>query len=111
MNYPKECNTTEKKYQFVCKAKENARLLYNLFSKWTDKGITQAEYDVIPAKIKQVYPYIEKLSEGDWQRFFKQFKPFQNEIAEELSTQRARNEEDFAALPMDIDIGEISNAF
>jgi len=111
MEFPQDCETNERKYQFACKAKEEARLLYNLFSKWSDKGITQAEHDAIPAKIKQVYPYAEKLSKDDWQKFFSQFRQIQNEISEELCTQRARNEDDFAALPIDIDLGEITDVF
>ena len=110
MKFPQDYNTNEQKYRFVCKAKEEARLLYNLFSKWSDKGITQAEYDAIPAKIKQAYSYAEKLSKDDWQKFFSQFRQLQNEIAEELSAQRAKVEDGYSALSIDIDLGEITSA-
>ena len=111
MKYPQDYTTNEEKYKFVCKAKEQARELYNKFSKWANAGITQAEYDSLPERIKAAFPLAEKLSKDDWQKFFSRFKQLSNEIAEELSTQRAKVERDCSALPTDIDLGEISDAF
>ena len=108
MKFPADCDTSEKKYQYTCKAQEEARILYNLFSKWSDKGITQQEYDKISPKIKQNYPYKERLEPENWVKFFKQYKNWSNEISMELGTQRAKTERDYASLVIwDIDIGDI----
>ncbi len=111
MKFPADYTTSEEKYQFICRAKEKARLLYNQFSTWADVGITQSKYEKIPSKIKEAYPYAEKLSKDDWQKFFGKFKVLSNEIAEELCTQRARVEDKYSALPIEVDLGEVSDAF
>lgn len=111
MKFPQDCTTNEKKYHFVCRVQREARILYNKFSKWADVGITRSEYDQIPAKIKEAYPYMEKLSKDNWQKFFSKFRQLSNEIAEELCTQRASIEDEFAAQSIDIDLGEVSDAF
>ena len=108
INFPEGCDTNEKKYQFTCKAQEEARLLYNIFSKWTSKSITQQDYDKIPVKFKQIFPFTAKLTEENWDNFFNQYyKEINIKISEELGYQRAKAEDDFAKLDITVDLGEI----
>lgn len=67
--YPQECTTPEDKLSWVLSAKEDLKTLRNIFAKWFREGLTQAEYDKLPPKFKNKYPYKEKLSDDEFRSF------------------------------------------
>ena len=98
MNYPIECDTTIKRYQYTCKAQDELKTLHNVFAKWFNTGITLAEYDKISAKITADFPYKAKLTKEDYDKFYGDWKAKLNNTLEELCTQRAMTEDDYAKL-------------
>jgi hypothetical protein len=56
-NYPEDCDSPRRKAEFLYKAQEELRILHNIFSKWLHEGLTSEEYDELPFKIKEKYPY------------------------------------------------------
>lgn len=90
MKYPEDCNTARRRTEFLYKAQEELRLLHNVFSKWLHKGLAEGEYNQLPEKIRNKYPYISKLSEADFAKFKKEiFTPKSDKICQEICVQRA----------------------
>jgi len=109
MNFPENCTTNMQRYQYTCKAQDELKTLHNVFAKWLNDGISRAEYDAIPISITKDYYYKAKLPKEDWDKFYKEWKNRLNNVLEELCTQRARTEDDYAELSVwTIDIGAIS---
>ena len=98
MNYPIECITNIQRYQYTCKAQDELKNLHNVFAKWFNTGISQAEYDKISAKITTDFPYKAKLTKEDYDRFYSDWRRRLNNVLDELCTQRAMAEDDYAKL-------------
>jgi hypothetical protein len=76
MQYPVDCVTSGDKVEYLYAAQEKLRLLHNVFSVWCKDGLSEQQYDKLPAAIKSKYPYTAKLSEADFKKF----------IAEDMET-------------------------
>ena len=98
MDYPINCITNMQRYQYTCKAQEELKNLHNFFSKWLNTGITLAEYDKISAKITADFPYKAKLAKEDYDKFYGDWRRRLSNVLDELCTQRAKTEDDYAAL-------------
>jgi len=84
-----EGNTPRKKTEWLYHAQELLRLLHNIFSKWLHEGLTQAEYDALPQKIKSRYPFKPQLTKADWDKFYREdFRPRSDKICAQIGVQR-----------------------
>lgn len=72
MQYPADCVTSADKTEFLYAAQEKLRELYNMFSLWSSQGLTQQQYDQLPAKVQTKYPYTAKLDTEDFGKFVKE---------------------------------------
>ena len=90
MKYPGDCNTARRRTEFLYKAQEALRLLYNVFSKWLHEGLAEEEYNLLSEKIRDRYSYGLKLSEADFAKFKNEvFTPKSDKICQEICVQRA----------------------
>lgn len=89
MNYPVDCDTPRKRYQFLMRGQELARRLHNRMGRWFDSGLTASQWDKLPNKIKTRYPYKINLSEGEWRDFLNvPFDKISNNIDVQVGIQR-----------------------
>lgn len=72
MQYPIDCVTGGDKMEFLYAAQEKLRKLHNTFSLWAKYGLTQWQYDKLPTKFRDKYPYVAKLSIEDFKKFIKE---------------------------------------
>ncbi len=122
LNFPSDCDTAIERLEYTCRAQEKLRCLHNVFVKWTEKGLTQVEYDsgvkasmndgidedtIIPDKLKALYPYKDGMSVVKMEAYIaEQHKPRQQVISENLGTQRALVEDEMQVLTKwDTDMG------
>ncbi len=71
MKYPVGCDTPRERISYLLEAMERLRRLHNAIGTWRREGLTQAQHDQIPQKIKTLYPADLKLSEANWNKFVK----------------------------------------
>lgn len=76
MQYPEDCVTSRDRIEYLYAAQEKLRQLHNAFSAWAKDGLSQQQYDKLPAAIRSKYPYTAKLSWVDFRKF----------IAEDMET-------------------------
>ena len=89
IKYPDGCNTPRRKTEYLYKAQEELRILHSIFSKWLHEGLSKDEQGQISESIRVKYPYCEKLSKVDWDRFKdEEFTPKSNAICQEICVQR-----------------------
>jgi len=69
LTYPVDCTTSEDHLGYLQRMKELIKRIHNGFNIWKRDGLTQVQYDKFPAKIKQRYPYVPKISEENWRDF------------------------------------------
>lgn len=69
ITYPIDCATPQDRLGYLQRMKELIKRIHNGMNKWCFNGLTQAQYDKFPAKIKQRYPYVFKISRDDWDDF------------------------------------------
>jgi len=69
--YPVDCTTPQDRLGYLQRMKELIKRIHNGFNVWKRDGLTQTQYDKFPAKIKQRYPYVFKISEAEWRDFNK----------------------------------------
>lgn len=94
INYPVDCDSPRKKTEWLYRAQELLRLLHNVFSKWLREGLTQVQYDKLPQKVKNRYPYKPQLTLQDWNKFYrKDFRPRNDKICTQMNIQRAQLKE------------------
>lgn len=68
-NIPEDCDSPGKRTEYLYIAQEQLRILHNLFGKWLKKGLTIKEYNSIPDNIKSQFKYVEKISQGVFDKF------------------------------------------
>ena len=98
MNFPENCTTNMQRYQYTCKAQDELKTLHNVFAKWLNDGISRAEYDGIAVSITKDFPFKDKLPKEQWDKFYLDWKLKLNVVLEELCTQRAKTENEYAKL-------------
>jgi len=88
--WPVDCDTPAKRTEYCYRAQELIRLIHNGMGKWYREGLTEAQWNNFPQKIKTRYPYVAYLSRADWYDFTSTlFEPIHNRIVEKLLQQRA----------------------
>lgn len=90
LNWPVDCDTPAKRTEYCYRAQELLRLIHNGMGKWRRDGLTEAQWNQLPQKIKTRYPYVAQLSEADWNDFtLNVFESISERIIEKLLQQRA----------------------
>jgi len=83
IKYPPAANTNIKKLAYMFRVKEKWKQLYNLMGKWFREGISVAEYDSLPLRVRSKIAYTPQLTENQWinvkGRLFKIRSTFQAE--------------------------------
>jgi hypothetical protein len=75
--------------EYCYRSQELLRLLHNVFSKWLHDGLTEVQYDQLPAKVRNKYPYKAKLTAEDWDKFrTEDFEARSNKIGTEIVKQK-----------------------
>lgn len=67
--YPANCDTTGKKMAFLERLKKKVILLHNGMGKWHGEGLTEIQYNKLPLKVKNIFPYKPQLSTSDYDKF------------------------------------------
>lgn len=89
LTYPGDCITSAQRIEFCFIAQEKLRKLHNAMSQWHDYGLTQVQYNQLPAKIKNRYPYAEFLEPEQRDDFHAVvFKKIERKITEKLLINR-----------------------
>jgi hypothetical protein len=89
LNYPSEVVTANQKIEYLYKAQEKLRLLYNLMGKWWKVGITNDEYNLLPEKIRSRIAYSYRLTDKAWGIFQEEyFEPLSTFICAPINVQR-----------------------
>ena len=88
LNFPTGCDTPRRKMEFSYAMIKRLRLLHNRMGDWYRDGITQAEYDQLPNKIKNKLPYTPKLSENKWLAFKAKFRDYMNVVDDHIGQAR-----------------------
>jgi len=69
ITFPADCTTPRRRVEFCYRAMEKLRLIHNGMGKWRTQGLTETQWDKLPAKIKTRYPYKVQLTESEWQNY------------------------------------------
>lgn len=89
LTFPINCDTPAKRTEYCYRAQELLRRLHNGMRKWYKDGLTQAQWDKFPQKIRNRYPYVAQLSQGDWDDFrLNVFEPISMKIMYQLGIQQ-----------------------
>lgn len=89
ITFPINCDSPAEKTEWLYRAQELLRLLHNAFGRWRREGLTQAQYDKFPQKIKNIFPYKPQLTDAEWQSFKEnQFDPRQEKVVRAILTNR-----------------------
>ena len=90
ISYPPNCDSPRKRTEYLYRAQELLRLIHNAFAKWHRTGLTQNQYNKLPNKIKNKYPYKAKLTDSDMKGFYDDvFMPISSKICNQIGIQRA----------------------
>jgi len=90
LRFPVDCDTPAKRTEYCYRAQELLRGLHNGMRKWYRDGLTQNQWNKLPQRIKNRYPYTAQLSQADWDDFTeKVFMPISGKIGVNIVTQRA----------------------
>ena len=74
MNYPADCVTISDKAEWLQIQMATLNKYNNIFARWFRVGgITQQQYDVQPAKLKDNFDYYAQLPFSEWKRFLTDF--------------------------------------
>lgn len=88
--FPQDCDTPAKRTEYCYRAQELLRLLHNGMGRWYRAGLTQAQWNNFPQKIKNRYPYVSQLSQANWDDFTENvFEPISQRTIAKLLEQRA----------------------
>lgn len=105
INYPGDCGSPRRKMEYLYRAQELLRKLHNVFVTWRETGLTQAQYDELPNKIRQNYPYVAQIDMATWKKFHdEEFLPRSDEINEDILQYRAALKQ---STQWNIDVGDI----
>ena len=89
ISYPTDCDSPRRRLEYLYRAQELLRLFHNVFSRWRRTGLTQTQYNKLPAKIKNKYPYKPQLTQGDILSFLADdFEPRSQKICSQINIQR-----------------------
>lgn len=90
LTFPVDCDTPAKRTEYCYRAQELLRLIHNGMGRWYREGLTQAQWDKFPQRIKNRYLYTAQLSQADWYDFTQNvFEPISGRITGKLLAQRA----------------------
>ena len=94
ITYPAWADTKENKWLYCRRMLWKLRELHNVMGSWYKDGITLAKYNQLPAKIRNRYSYVAKLSQADWHDFTNLWETYSIAVWEKLNTIRALAEDD-----------------
>lgn len=77
--FPDDCDNPRKRLAYCYRAQELLRRIHNVMGKWYREGLTQTQWDRLPAKLKNKYPYKAQLTQAEWD-------DFTNNIFEKISS-------------------------
>ena len=90
LTFPADCDTPAQRTEYCYRAQELLRLIHNGMGRWYREGLTHAQWDKFPRKIKNRYPYTPQLGHADWYDFTQNvFEPISGRITGNLLAQRA----------------------
>ena len=85
LEFPPDCDTPAKRTEYCYRAQELLRQLHNGMGQWYREGLTFAQWEKLPQRIKDRYPYKTKLSQAEWDEFTSNvFEPINTRIVERL---------------------------
>lgn len=88
ITFPSNCNTPEERTGFCYRAQELLRLIHNGMGRWFREGLTENQWDRFPQRIKNRYPYKPKLSQAEWDDFYRLFEIIQDRVIQPLLKNR-----------------------
>ena len=85
MKFPQDCVSIADKAEYLYAAQEKLRLIHNAFARWYKEGLTQQQYNLLPAKVRNKYKYVKKLTFEDFKRFIAEdFEPRNMKVLDSL---------------------------
>ncbi len=88
INFPAECTKPGDRIAWCERAEEKLLKVKSTVEGWYKAGLTQAQYDQLPNRVKNRYSYVAQLSKADTKDFWENvYKPVVKTIL------KARNEE------------------
>ena len=67
ITYPPAANTPAEQLHYMRRVAERWRINFNIMGKWHREGISQAEYDSLPQRMRNRFPYsVSTLTVGQW---------------------------------------------
>lgn len=107
-NYPADCNTPGERMAWLERAEEKLRLVHLDVGRWHREGLTQAQYNQLPAKVRNKHPYVAQLSAAAWRKFLRYvFEPVRRKISIAKNIASVNAKEDATTWQPDLD-GDIS---
>ncbi len=89
ITFPVDCVTPAERIEYATRAEELLRQIHNRVGKWFKEGITQAEWDKLPLRVKNRLPYKPQLTKAEWDGFVSiLFLPASQNISEGIVTQK-----------------------
>jgi len=69
LTWPANCTTSRQRVEFAFIALEKLRKLHNFFGVWYREGKTETQWDKLPLKVRNRYPYKAQLTEAEFRVF------------------------------------------
>lgn len=89
LTFPVDCDTPRKRVEYCYRAQELLRLIHNGMAKWRREGLTVAQWDRFPQRLKNRYPYDLQLPREQWDDFLtKVFENIQVKISHQIGVQK-----------------------
>ena len=104
ITYPPAANTPAERLHFMERMHERWRLDYNLIGKWRNTGLSQAEYDTLPLRIRNRFAYVAQLTQPQYNNARRRMAVAQTSFLPELMSVKAtiRNDSTYTPDPTDV---------
>lgn len=105
-SFPIDCTTPAERVEYCIHAIERLRRLHNRVGKWYREGITLAEYNNLPTRLKNRIAYTPQINETQWKYFTSRIHDhLYHKISERLSAnqQLIKQSSKWAIDPTDFD--------
>ncbi len=107
LSFPVECDSPRKRFEYSQRTLKLLLNLHNSFVAWRDVGIDFDTWNAFPARIKDAWPYKDKITQSEFRNFFREdFETRLHTVFNSIATEKA-NLEKSNEWDNDIDLGEI----
>lgn len=102
LNFPATCDTPRKRLEFAYAMNAKLRKLHNAMGRWYKDGLTQTQYDKLPAKIRSVIAYTPNITKAQFRDYQHNKHPIYEKLVLDFINQSKAVMEDSTTWVVDV---------